>query len=72
MKKLLAVALVVLLGAVFFISTVHAETTFNYGASERIRQEIWDNVIDLKTLPPTNGLLRQKFLPFQDVSLGQR
>ncbi len=52
MKKLLAVALVVLLGAVFFISTVHAETTFNYGASERIRQEIWDNVIDLKTLPP--------------------
>ncbi len=65
MKKLLAVALVVLLGAVFFISTVHAETTFNYGASERIRQEIWDNVIDLKTLPPTNGLYDRNFFRFK-------
>jgi len=55
MKKLLAVALVVLFGAVFFISTVHAEMTFNYGASERIRQEVWDNLLDLKTLPAANN-----------------
>jgi len=55
MKKLLAVALVVLFGAVFFISTVHAEMTYNYGASERIRQEVWDNLLDLKTLPAGNN-----------------
>ena len=65
MKKLLAVALVVLFGAVFFISTVHAEMTFNYGASERIRQEVWDNVIDLKTLPHTNGLYDRNFFRFK-------
>ena len=36
-----------------------------YGASERIRQEIWDNVIDLKTLPPTNGLYDRNFFRFK-------
>jgi hypothetical protein len=57
MKKLLAVALAVLLGSVFLISTGYAETetAFKYGASERIRQEIWDNLLDLKTLPPGNN-----------------
>ena len=70
MKKLLALALVFFFGAVFFISTVHAETTFNYGASERIRQEIWDNVIDLKTLDPKtspqpNGLYDRNFFRFK-------
>jgi hypothetical protein len=65
MKKLLAVALVVLFGAVFFISTVHAEMTYNYGASERIRQEVWDNLLDLKTLPPTNTNYDRNFFRFK-------
>jgi len=65
MKKLLAVALGVLFGAVFFISTVHAEMTYNYGASERIRQEVWDNLLDLKTLPPTNTNYDRNFFRFK-------
>ncbi len=64
-KKFLSVALLVLLVSVFFISAAYAEVTFNYGASERIRQEIWDNVIDLKTLPATNGLYDRNFFRFK-------
>ncbi len=51
MRKGLAVVLLVL-GCIVFISAAYADVTFNYGASERIRQEIWDNLIDLKTLNP--------------------
>jgi len=65
MKKFLGMALLVLLVAVFSISAAYAEVTFNYGASERIRQEIWDNVIDLKTLPATNGLYDRNFFRFK-------
>lgn len=53
MKKGIAVGLTVWLVGFLFISVVHAETTYRFGASERIRQEIWDNLIDLKTLPVT-------------------
>jgi len=65
MKKFLAVVLLVLLGSVFFISAAFAEVTFNYGASERIRQEIWDNLLDLKTLPPSNTNYDRNFFRFK-------
>lgn len=55
MKKLLAAASMFFLVAVFFISTASTEMTFKYGASERIRQEVWDNLLDLKTLPEGNN-----------------
>ncbi|MCJ7484129.1 MAG: hypothetical protein MUO31_14345, partial [Thermodesulfovibrionales bacterium] len=54
MRKGLAVVLLVL-GCIVFISAAYAETTYKFGASERIRQEIWDNIVDLKTLPPGNN-----------------
>jgi len=56
MKKLLAFVLMMLLLGILFISTAYAEMTFDYGAAERIRQEYWANLLDLKTLPsnPTN------------------
>ncbi len=54
MRKGLAAVLLVL-GCIVFISAAYAETTFKFGASERIRQEIWDNIVDLKTLPPGNN-----------------
>jgi hypothetical protein len=52
MKKWIFVCLMMCLASIFFISTVHAEVTYKFGASERIRQEIWDNLLDLKTLEP--------------------
>ncbi|MCG2721162.1 MAG: alginate export family protein [Thermodesulfovibrionales bacterium] len=55
MKKFLAVALLVLFCSFFLISAASAEITYTYGASERIRQEVWDNLLDLKTLPRGNN-----------------
>jgi hypothetical protein len=53
MKKLAAVGFMALLVCVFCISAVYAEVTYKFGASERIRQEIWDNLLDLGgTLEP--------------------
>lgn len=65
MKKVLTAALLLVVGTVFFVSTASAEMTFKYGASERIRQEIWDNVIDLKTLPSTNSFYDRNFFRFK-------
>lgn len=65
MRKFLAVALLVLLAGVFSISAAYAEVTFNYGASERIRQEIWDNLVDLKTMKPTNTSYDRNFFRFR-------
>ncbi|MFZ5906727.1 MAG: hypothetical protein ACOYVJ_04875 [Nitrospirota bacterium] len=65
MKKMLAVALMVLLAEVFFISATHAEITYKFGASERIRQEIWDNVLDLKTMEQSNTTYDYNFFRFK-------
>lgn len=64
-RKCFAAVLLLLLGGIFLISDASAEMTFNYGASERIRQEIWDNVIDLKTLPQSNSLYDRNFFRFK-------
>lgn len=53
MKRRVVLGLVVWLCVVCFFSVAQAEVQFKFGASERIRQEIWDNLIDLKTLPVT-------------------
>lgn len=65
MKKLLAVVSMVMLVGILFISTAYAEMTFNYGASERIRQEIWDNLLDLGTLPLNNTDKDRNFFRFK-------
>ena len=65
MKKFMGVTLLVLLVGVFFISAAYAEVTFNYGASERIRQEIWDNLLDLETLKPSNSVYDRTFFRFR-------
>jgi len=65
MKKFMGVTLLVLLVGVFFISAAYAEVTFNYGASERIRQEIFDNLNDLETMRPTNTSYDRNFLRFR-------
>jgi hypothetical protein len=52
MKKVLVVCFTVWLAGLCYISEAYAEVTFDYGASLRVRQEIWDNLLDLKTLDP--------------------
>jgi hypothetical protein len=67
-KKLLALTIVLCLGCIVFISAASAEMVFKYGAAERIRQEIWDNVIDLKLLrnqPFSAGLKDRSFFRFK-------
>ena len=52
MKKCYLVLLLSIATALIFASSVCAEDLkFDYGASERIREEIWDNLIDLATNP---------------------
>lgn len=41
--------LTLLLVSLLFVSSVYAEVKFDYGASLRLRQEIWDDVINLDT-----------------------
>ncbi len=53
-KKVLVLALLVWLGGIFFITTAYADIAFDYGAAFRLRQEIWDNVMDLKTMESRN------------------
>lgn len=66
MKKFLVLALVVCLACIVFVSAAFAEAvTFKFGASERIRQEIWDNVIDLKTMPSSNSFYDRNFFRFK-------
>jgi len=65
MRKCVAVALIVFFGCIVFLSAANAEMAFNYGASERVRQEIWDNIVDLKTLPPTNTAYDRNFFRFR-------
>lgn len=65
MKRWIAICFMVWLVGVFSVSVSYAETTFKFGASERIRQEIWDNLLDLKTLPPTNSYYDRNFFRFK-------
>ncbi|HGJ64373.1 TPA: hypothetical protein ENS27_03160 [bacterium] len=51
MKKCIVITLLLIV-SLFFVSDSFAEVTFDYGASLRVRQEIWDNLLDLKTLNP--------------------
>lgn len=59
MKKgvLLAASLLVLL----FAFTVYAEVKTDFGSSFRLRQEVWDNVVALDTLPSASAKDRDFF-----------
>jgi Alginate export len=65
MKKFLTLALVLCLGSIIFVSSASAEIVFKYGAAERIRQEIWDNLLDLETMTPTNTNYDRNFFRFK-------
>jgi hypothetical protein len=61
-KKVLVTVFLVLVGSIIVISDAYPEMTFDYGASIRLRQEIWDNVVTLDTINlPTGGADRNFF-----------
>ncbi|MGD1076160.1 MAG: alginate export family protein [Thermodesulfovibrionales bacterium] len=55
MAKRISFPFLVLLMSLLFVSSVYAELTFDYGASFRLRQEIWDNVVTLSALETGKG-----------------
>jgi len=50
--------LLLLVGCLLFVSAAYAEVKFDYGADFRLRQEIWDNVVDLGTSQKDRNFLR--------------
>jgi hypothetical protein len=50
--------MLLLLGAVLYVPYADAETKFDYGASFRLRQEIWDDVVDLGLSKPDRSFFR--------------
>ncbi len=60
-KRSIAVMFVLFLAAVFYVSVAHAETTFNYGAAFRLRQEIWDDVVSFDTINTATSAADRNF-----------
>jgi|GEM_PF-168591 hypothetical protein len=70
MKKFYVVLLLSVATAIIFASSVGAEDfKFDYGAAERVREEIWNNVIDLHTnshaTDETNSFRERNFFRFR-------
>jgi hypothetical protein len=57
-KKLFFTVFLGLVASIFFVTTAYADIAFDYGASIRLRQEIWDNVIDLGTSQADRNFFR--------------
>jgi hypothetical protein len=48
-RKALSVVMLLLLGAILYVPYADAETKLDFGAAFRLRQENWDNVVNLDT-----------------------
>lgn len=61
-KRSFITVFLILLGSIILISDAYPEVTFDYGATFRLRQEIWDNVVTLDTIGlSTSGADRNFF-----------
>ncbi|MGC2062383.1 MAG: alginate export family protein [Thermodesulfovibrionales bacterium] len=54
-RKTLVAVMLLLLGALLYVPFVQAETKIDYGAAFRLRQENWDDVVNLSTSVATGG-----------------
>ncbi len=61
LRRFFAVMFVLFLATILYVSVVHAETTFTYGAAFRLRQEIWDDVVAFDTLNTLSNADRNFF-----------
>jgi len=71
MKKFVAVCLVLFMTAISYVSEAHAETALKYGAALRLRQEIWDNVVDLGTGQADRNFFRMRFNLWGDYAFNK-
>ena len=69
-KRSLAVVFVLFLATILYVSVAHADVNFKAGATFRLRQEIWDDVVALDTAN-TGSNCGQKLFPSQDPALGE-
>ncbi|HTZ19221.1 MAG TPA: alginate export family protein, partial [Dissulfurispiraceae bacterium] len=72
----LAKVFLLLLSAVLFVPPAFADETatdikFSYGASLRLRQEIWDNVVDLNTAQKDRNFFRLRASVWGKLDAGQ-
>ncbi len=64
MKRIIAVFLALLLSGIAYVSSARAaDDSFTYGAALRLRQEVWDDVVALGTIPsqPDRNFFRFRF-----------
>ncbi|MHB8883173.1 MAG: alginate export family protein [Thermodesulfovibrionales bacterium] len=61
LKRVLVVCMLVLLGAMLYVPYADAETKLDYGAAFRLRQENWDDVVNLSTNDTGGGADRNFF-----------
>ncbi len=81
MKQLMLVFLLFLIGSMVLATAVFADHTVehlfdtdvnaSFGASLRLRQEIWDNVIDLGLTKPDRNFFRMRVSAWGKLDLGQ-
>lgn len=64
MKRFFAFTMFGFLAMLFYLSVAFAETKFDYGATFRLRQEIWDDVVDLGLSKPDRNFFRLRISPW--------
>lgn len=64
MKRFVALVLLSLFVTLLYLSFAFAETKFDYGATFRLRQEIWDDVVDLGVSKPDRNFFRLRISPW--------
>lgn len=60
-RKTIVAVMLLLLGALLYVPFAQAETKLDYGAAFRLRQENWDDVVNLSTNPTGGGADRNFF-----------
>jgi len=71
LKKALVVAMLLMVGAFIFVPFVQAETKFEYGAAFRLRQEVWDDVVNLGTSVASGGGMDRAFFRLRTQAWGK-
>lgn len=64
MKRFIASVMFGLLLGLLYLPVAFAETKFDYGVSFRLRQEIWDDVVDLGLSRPDRNFFRLRVSPW--------
>lgn len=64
MKRFIALVMFFLFAGLLYLPIAFAETKFDYGATLRLRQEIWDDVVDLGLSKPDRNFFRLRVSPW--------